>query len=62
MTARCNQLGVPASGSADAIRAWVEPLGFYGARLGQAIAQARPGNLWARARLLGRAARAGRWS
>lgn len=61
MTARCNQLGVPASGSADAIRAWVAPLGYYGARLADAIGVARPGNRWSRTRLEGRAARAGRW-
>lgn len=62
MTARCNQLGVPALGSADAIRAWVEPLRYYGARLADAIGVARPENVWARVRLEGRAARPGRWS
>ena len=61
MTTRCNQLGVPASGSADAIRAWVEPLRYYGTRLAAAIGGVRPGNVWARARLVGTAKRAGRW-
>lgn len=57
--ARCTRLGLPTGG--DVILAWVAPLGYYGARLADAIGVARPGNRWSRTRLEGRAARAGRW-
>ena len=47
--ARCTRLGLPTGG--DVIRAWVEPLAWWGARLRAAIAVARPGNVWARGRV-----------
>lgn len=46
--ARCTRLGLPTGG--DVIRAWVEPLAWWGARLPAAIAVVRPGNAWARGR------------
>lgn len=46
--ARCTRLCLPTGG--DVVRAWVEPLAWWGARLPAAITAVRPGNRWARGR------------